>query len=105
MVVSDTHGGSIDAFVGADPAAGRQLRRALDVLADEHDGTPLGDRLRAVLDGRLTMRELAADPEVAGLARRGMEDFRTAWAELSPGEQRAEVDRVSDLAAAESREA
>lgn len=90
---------SITAFTGGDPVAGRQLRTALEVLADEHAGTPLGHQITDVLDGRATMRELAGDPELATLAYRGMERFREEWAGLSPEERAAAVAEVEDLAA------
>ena len=89
---------SVDAFVGGDPAAARQLRRSLQVLADEYAGTPLGRQLADVSAGRLSMRELAGDPEVAALAHRGMEQYRAEVAALSPEQRRAEVARVTALA-------
>jgi len=93
---------SITAFTGGDPIAGRQLRQALQVLADEHAGTPLGRQITDVLEGRSTMRELAGDPELATLAHRGMEQFREEWAALSPAERAAAVAEVEDLAAREA---
>lgn len=93
---------SLEAFTG-DAAGARQLRRALGVLAEQYAGTPLGRQVSEVLAGRLSMRELADDPELATLARRGMEDFRAEWDQKSPEEQRAEVARVSELAAEEDQ--
>lgn len=93
---------SITAFTGGNPVAGRQLRTALQVLADEHAGTSLASQITDVLDGRATMRELAGDPELATLAHRGMEQFREEWAELSPAERAAAVAEVEKLAAREA---
>ena len=94
---------SLEAFAG-DPAGGRQLRRSLQVLADEYAGTPLGDQVRDVLAGRMSMRELAEDPELATLAQRGMEQWQAEWDQKSPEEQRAEVAHVAELAAAEDEQ-
>lgn len=93
---------SITEFTGGDPVAGRQLRQALTVLAEEYAGTPLGRQITDVLAGRATMRELAGDPELATLAHRGMEQFQQEWAELSPAERAAAVAEVEDLAAREA---
>ena len=92
---------SLTDFAGGDVAAGRQLRRALEVLAEEHAGTPLAGQIQAVLSGRMTMRELAGDPELATLAHQGMERFREEWAQLSPAERAATVAEVEGLAARE----
>ena len=65
---------SIEAFNG-DRAAAAHLRTALRALRDEHDGTPLAERIDAVLDGRLGFRELAADQEFAAPTREGVRRF------------------------------
>ncbi len=82
---------SLDDFTG-DAVGGEILRRSLRTLAAEHAGTPLGEQVSAVLSGRSTMRDLAADPEFATLAHEGMRRYAEVWAGSS-AEERAELVR------------
>lgn len=82
---------SIADFVDGDPAAARQLRASLRVLADHYADQPLGVQIERVLAGRGTFRELAGDPELAALAHQGMRDYAEQWAAMSPTERAALV--------------
>lgn len=79
----------LDAFTG-DPAGGEIMRRSLEALAKEYAGTPMGDRVREVLAGRLGIRELAEDAEFKAFTARGMEAFSEMWDAMGP-EERAEA--------------
>jgi hypothetical protein len=73
-------------FTG-DRAGAVQLRRSLELLRDRYAGTPLGDQLQLTLEGRLTMRDLAGDPEFASMAQAGMQQFAEQWEAMSPEEK------------------
>lgn len=73
-------------FTG-DRAGAVQLRRSLEVLRDRYAGTPLGDQLQLTLEGRMSMRELAGDPEFASMAQAGMQQFADQWESMSPEEK------------------
>ena len=88
----------IESFTG-DAAGAAILRRSLRELADLEVGTPLADRIRDVLAGRLGMRELAADADLASFAQRGMSEFDQLWSQLGPAE------RAEALAAGRAYEA
>lgn len=79
---------SLEDFTG-DRAGAVQLRRSLEVLRDTYAGTPLGDQIQLTIDGRLTMRELADDPEFASMAHQGMQQFAEEWEAKSPEEKQA----------------
>lgn len=81
---------SIEEFTG-DRAGAVQLRRSLTILRDKYAGTPLGDQLQRTLDGQLTMRELAGDPEFASMAQAGMREYAEQWEAMSPEEKQALV--------------
>jgi hypothetical protein len=85
--VPTPHPDSIEAFTG-DRAAAVHLRDSLRAISDEHAGTPLADRIDAVLAGRLDFRELAADAEFEALTREGARRFEDYWASLSPDQRR-----------------
>lgn len=68
-----------------------QLRRSLQALADHYAGQPLGQQISAVLAGRMTMRELAGDPEFASMAQQGTQQFAEQWEAMSPDEKQALV--------------
>jgi len=89
---------SISRFVGDDPAAARQLRRSLSILADEYAGQPLGRQIAEVLAGRRTMRDLADDPEFASMAHGGMRSFAEQWEAMTP-EERSRLVREGEQAA------
>lgn len=101
MTTSGPHADSLDDFAG-DPAAGEVLRRALSARAEEYDGTPLGERFRDVLAGRLHIRQLADDPEFAKLADSTRREFDEYWAGLSPDE-RTDLVRQGEAVEAEVR--
>ena len=94
-------------FTG-DRAGAEQLRRALGVLADEYADRPLGRQARAVLEGRASFRDLAADPELATMATEAMHTYAAERAAMSPEERRtaaaeaAEVGRAAQAAAGSS---
>ena len=89
-----------------DAEGGRQLRRALAVIAQEQRGTRLGRLVTSTLEGRTSMRELAADPEfnamAVGATRAYVEDLRSMSPEEAAAE-REEVRAASELADEESR--
>lgn len=72
-----------------DPAAAAWLRRELRERATETAGTELGDKLTAVLDGRLHVRALADDPDFALHAERARAAFDDYWAGLDADEREA----------------
>lgn len=80
----------LDDFTG-DAAGGELLRRSLRTLAERHAGTPLADRIGAVLAGRAPVRELAEDPAFVSLAREGMGRYAEMWQGLSAEERAALV--------------
>ncbi|WP_248580399.1 hypothetical protein [Nocardioides sp. InS609-2] len=79
----------LDAFTG-DAAGGEIMRRSLEAMAKDYAGTPLGDRVRDVLTGRLGIRELAEDSEFQAFTTRGMEAYDELWSSMS-AEERAEA--------------
>ncbi len=81
---------SLDSFAG-DPAGARALREGLTALATHHAGTPLGDQIAAVLAGRTSLRDLAADPEFASMTTAYADRFTEEWRRLDPDERRALV--------------
>ncbi len=81
------HPDSIEAFTG-DRAAAVHLRESLRAIRDEHEGTPLADRIDEVLSSRLDFRELADDDEFAALTRAGAQRFQDYWASLSADQRR-----------------
>lgn len=85
------HRDDLDAFTG-DTAGGEIMRWSLRAMADHYAGTPLGDRVRDVLAGRLGIRELAQDPEFAEFTARGMQVWSDLWASLSPEERAARIE-------------
>jgi len=89
-VTSEQEGSdSVAEFVDGDPAAARQLRASLRVLADHYAGEPLGGQIEQVLAGRASMRELAGDPEFAAMAHEGMREFAEEWATKTDSEKAA----------------
>lgn len=80
----------LEALTG-DRAGAASLRRALRALADHYSGTPLAREIDAVLAGKRSIRELAADPEFATLAHEGMVKFQEDWQEMSPEERESLV--------------
>lgn len=78
---------SIEEFAG-DRAGGQVLRQSLGLLVERYGDQPLGQQAAAVLAGRMTMRELAGDPEFASMAIEGMRSAVAEWEAMSP-EQRA----------------
>lgn len=88
----------IESFTG-DPAGATILRRSLRELAALQAGTPLAERVADVLAGRLSMRELAEDPELVGFAHEGMWAFDEMWQRMTPDE------RAEALAAGQAYEA
>ncbi|MFC7492701.1 MULTISPECIES: hypothetical protein [unclassified Nocardioides] len=78
----------LQAFTG-DAAGAEIMRRSLRAMADHYAGTPLGDRVREVLAGRIGIRELAADPEFEDFTRRGMQAWSELWESLGPEERAA----------------
>lgn len=82
-------------FVGGDAAGARSLRRALEALQGSPDLTPaLRVQVGAVLAGRMSMRDLALEPELREIADRGIVQLREELDDLSP-EDRAELVRRS----------
>jgi hypothetical protein len=76
----------LEALTG-DRAGAASLRRAMRALADYHAGTPLAREIDAVLAGRQSIRDLAADPEFATLAHEGMVQFQEDWRKMSAEER------------------
>lgn len=83
-------------FTG-DPAGAAVLRQSLTVLRDKYAGTPLGDQLQLTIEGNMSMRELAGDPEFASMAQAGMREYAEQWAAMSPEEKQALI-RESEAA-------
>ncbi|WP_109507282.1 hypothetical protein [Nocardioides speluncae] len=94
--MTDQQTDPFEEFTG-DRAGAVQLRRSLTVLRDKYAGTPLGHQLQLTLEGRMTMRDLAGDPEFASLAQAGMREYAEQWAAMSPEEKQALV-RESEAA-------
>ncbi|MXG91950.1 hypothetical protein [Nocardioides flavescens] len=88
---SDGSPDSIAEFVDGDPRAAALLRSSLGDLrrrlADEPGNAALREGIGRVLEGRLSLRELAADPELRLLADRGMTEVQHAWHALRPEER------------------
>lgn len=78
---------SIADFTHGDAQAARHLRTALHGMAEQHAGTPMAARIKATLTGRLTMRELAEDPDFLELTQQGARRFADEWATLDPEEK------------------
>jgi hypothetical protein len=78
-----------------DPAAAAWLRRELQARAAETAGSDLGDKIQAVLAGRLHVRALADDADFALHAERTRLAFDDYWAGLDP-EERAAVLRQGE---------
>ncbi|GAA2115471.1 hypothetical protein [Nocardioides bigeumensis] len=72
-----------------DPVAAAWLRRELRERAAETAGTELGDKIAAVLDGRLHVRALATDPDFALHAERTRLAFDDYWAGLDADQRQA----------------
>ena len=85
--MASEHPDSIEAFTG-DGAAAVHLRQSLRAIRDEHDGTPLANRIDDVLSGRLDFRDLTADEEFAALTREGARRFQEYWTSLGADERR-----------------
>ena len=85
---------SIHEFAG-DAAGAVALRDGLTQLAGHCAGTPLGDRMTAVLAGRLTLRDLASDPEFVAMTSGFTRTFSEEWEQLGPAE-RADLVRQGD---------
>lgn len=81
-----------------DEAAARQLRRALQVLADHHARDPLGAEIQKALAGQISMRELASQPEFAALTREGMEQYARERAAMTPQERVVADREAAELA-------
>ena len=79
---------SIDGF-SRDRAGAEILRESLRALARQHDGTPVGERIQAVLAGRATMADLARDPAIRELAAAGLRRYETEWAQMGAAERQA----------------
>jgi hypothetical protein len=86
---------SIADFTKGDRQAARQLRTALHAIAEEHSGTPLATRIQATLTGRISMRELAEDPDFLDLTRQGARKFEEEWAALDPDEKATFTDQAT----------
>lgn len=97
-----TEGDSVATFVDGDQPAARLLRGNLQRLRDllGSDASPVGDPtvaaalrsdIEAVLTGRTSMRELAADPAFTDLANVGMRRAHDAWRALSPEDRATQV--------------
>lgn len=82
-------------FVGGDAEGARALRRALAALRDAPVVSPgLRGQVDAVLAGRVSMRDLAADPELRDIAHGGIALLREQLDDMTPDE-RAELVRRS----------
>lgn len=87
-------------FVGGDAEGARSLRRALEALRDSAEVAPgLRARVAAVLSGDLTMRELATDSELQGIAWQGIDQLREELDDMSPEDRSVLVRRSTALAA------
>lgn len=86
-------------LTGGDLEAARLVRSNLAALRDQLADAPGQEELRrsvdAVLTGRSTMRELAADPAFEALTRDGMHQAQQAWSALTR-EQRDAAMRAGD---------
>lgn len=101
---------SLATFVDGDQRAARLLRDNLTRLRDllGSDASPVADPavavalrrdVEAVLTGRASMRDLAADPAFSDLAHDGMRRAHDAWLALSPEDRARQVraGRETDL--------
>ncbi|MFB9312932.1 hypothetical protein [Nocardioides plantarum] len=89
---------SIREFAG-DDAGAVALRDGIGQLAEHYAGTPLGDRLAAVLAGRAGMRDLAGDAEFVDLTTAFTQRFSDEWDSLDPEQRAALVDQGDTLLA------
>ena len=92
--------GELVSFVGGDPEGARSLRHALEALRTTDIPASLDAQIGAVLGGRLSMRELARDPEMREVADRGLARLREELDEMSPAD-RADLVRRSAARAAQ----
>lgn len=76
----------LEMFTG-DAASAEVLRRSLRAMADEFADQPLGEKILAVLQGRVDLRDVASDPDFAEFAANGMRAQEAAWAALTPEER------------------
>jgi hypothetical protein len=91
--------GDLADFVGGDAEGVRSLRRALEALRGADIPASLDARIGAVLDGRLSMRDLARDPAMREVADRGIARLRDELSEMSPADRAELVRRSASLAA------
>ncbi len=70
-----------------DPEAARLLRTNLTAIAEQHQGTAMGQLVRDVLAGRRTVRDLEADPAFMELTRAGVQQYQDYWDSLTEEEK------------------
>lgn len=84
--MADQHD-SIAAFTRGDQAAATQLRANLRTILERTTDPHLRAILQRTLDGGMSVRELARDPQFERQLDEGMSRFGQWWEQLSPAER------------------